>query len=45
MVVTAANGNKSVAYANISALLIEAIKAQQVQINELRAEIQKLKGE
>ena len=45
LVVTAANGNKSVAYANISALLIEAIKAQQVQINELRAEIQKLKGE
>ena len=45
LVTTDANGHKSVAYANISALLIEAIKAQQVQINELRAEIQKLKGE
>ena len=45
LVTTDANGHKSVAYANITALLIEAVKAQQVQINELREEIQKLKGE
>jgi hypothetical protein len=45
VVTTDANGHKSVAYANITALLIEAVKTQQVQINELREEIKKLKGE
>jgi len=38
-------GIKSVAYGNIVSVLIEAIKEQQVQINELRDEIKKLKGE
>jgi hypothetical protein len=45
VVTTDANGHKSVAYANLTALLIEAVKAQQVQIDELRGEIKKLKGE
>ena len=45
VVTTDANGHKSVAYANLTALLIEAVKAQQVQIDELREEINKLKGE
>jgi hypothetical protein len=45
LVITDGNGFKAVAYANITALLIEAIKEQQVQINELRDEIKKLKGE
>jgi len=45
VVTTDSNGHKSVAYANITALLIEAVKTQQVQINELREEIKKLKGE
>ena len=45
LVTTDGNGFKAVAYANITALLIEAIKEQQVQINELRDEIKKLKGE
>ena len=45
LVTTDGNGFKAVAYANITALLIEAVKAQQVQINELRDEIKKLKGE
>ena len=45
IVTTDLNGHKSVAYANITALLIEAIKEQQIQINELRDEIKKLKGE
>ena len=45
VVTTDANGHKSVAYANLTALLIEAVKAQQVQIDELRDEIKKLKGE
>ena len=39
------DGTKSVAYSNMVAVLIEAIKEQQVQINELRDEIKKLKGE
>lgn len=39
------DGIKSVAYSNMVAVLIEAIKEQQVQINELRDEIKKLKGE
>jgi len=38
-------GTKSVAYSNMVGLLIEAIKEQQVQINELRDEIKTLKGE
>ena len=38
------NGTKSVAYGNIVAVLIEAIKEQQVQINELRSEIDILKN-
>lgn len=37
-------GIKSVAYQNIVAVLIEAIKEQQVQIDELREEVKKLKG-
>jgi hypothetical protein len=36
LVFTDADGIKSVAYANTVALLIEAIKEQQVQINELK---------
>lgn len=36
-------GIKSVAYGNITALLIEAIKEQQEQINSLKEEIQSLK--
>lgn len=39
------NGHYSVAYGNLSALLIEAIKEQQQQIEELRAEVKKLRGE
>ena len=39
------NGHLSVAYGNISGLLIQAIKEQQEQIEELREEIRKLKGE
>lgn len=39
------DGTKSVAYSNMVAVLIEAIKEQQVQINELRDEIKKLRGE
>jgi hypothetical protein len=39
------DGTKSVAYSNMVAVLIEAIKEQQVQINELRDEIKKLKSE
>jgi len=38
-------GHLSVAYGNISGLLIQAIKEQQEQIEELREEIRKLKGE
>ena len=45
-VVTASdNGHLAVAYGNISGLLIQAIKEQQEQIEELREEIRKLKGE
>jgi hypothetical protein len=39
LVFTDENGMKSVAYANTVALLIEAIKEQQVQIDELKAKI------
>ena len=38
------NGMYSVAYGNITAVLIEAIKQQQLQIDELKAEIKQLKG-
>ena len=37
-------GNYSVAYGNITAVLIEAIKQQQLQIDELKLEIKQLKG-
>ena len=37
-------GNYSVAYGNITAVLIEAIKQQQLQIDELKQEIKQLKG-
>ena len=36
---------KTISYQNIVAVLIEAIKEQQIQINELRDAIEKLKGE
>jgi hypothetical protein len=39
LVFTDENGLKSVAYANTVALLIEAIKEQQQQINELKGRI------
>ena len=39
------SGLKSVAYGNIVGTLIEAMKEQQEQINALKAEIEKLKGE
>jgi hypothetical protein len=39
LVFTDENGIKSIAYANTVALLIEAIKEQQVQINELKGRI------
>jgi hypothetical protein len=39
LVFTDENGIKSVAYANTVALLIEAIKEQQVQINELKGRL------
>jgi hypothetical protein len=38
------DGRYSVAYGNITAVLIEAIKQQQLQINELKQEIKQLKG-
>ena len=37
-------GTYSVAYGNITAVLIEAIKQQQLQIDELKLEIKQLKG-
>jgi trimeric autotransporter adhesin len=37
-------GIKSVAYANMVGLLIEAIKEQQTQIDDLKAEVTRLKG-
>ena len=40
-----ADGYKKVAYGNLTAVLIEAVKEQQKQIDELRNEIKKLKGE
>jgi hypothetical protein len=44
VVSTDADGFKSIGYANIVALLSEAIKEQQVMIDELRAEIDALKS-
>ena len=40
----AETGIKSVAYANMVGLLIEAIKEQQTQIDDLKSQITKLKG-
>jgi hypothetical protein len=40
----AETGIKSVAYANMVGLLIEAIKEQQTQIDDLKAEVTRLKG-
>lgn len=42
-VVSGEEGNKAVAYGNMVALLIEAIKEQQTQISELQAQIKSLK--
>ena len=39
------NGELSVSYGNTVSLLIESIKAQQAQIEELKLEVKKLKGE
>jgi hypothetical protein len=44
VVYTDENGIKSVAYGNLTAVLIEAIKEQQKQIDELREEIKNLKN-
>lgn len=43
-VVSGEEGNKAVAYGNMVSLLIEAIKEQQGQIEELKAKIGELKG-
>ena len=43
-VVSGEEGNKAVAYGNMVSLLIEAIKEQQGQIEDLKQEIQALKG-
>lgn len=40
-----ANGMYNVSYGNMTALLIEAIKEQQAQIEDLKSEIKKLRGE
>ena len=45
VVVDGLDGYKKVAYGNLTAVLIEAVKEQQKQIDELRNEIKKLKGE
>jgi hypothetical protein len=44
VVYTDDNGYKSIGYANIVALLIEGIKEQQKQIDELKEKIEKIKG-
>jgi hypothetical protein len=41
---TDSEGYKAVAYDKLTAVLIEALKEQQSEINELKAEIKKLKG-
>ena len=43
LVVTDGNGLKAVKYGNIVALLIEAVKDQQIEIENLKAEIENLK--
>ena len=43
LVVADSEGMKAVAYANLVAPLIEAVKEQQTQIKELQQEIEKLK--
>jgi len=43
LVATGPNGMKSVAYGNLVALLIESVKEQQKQIDELRLELKQLK--
>ncbi len=42
LVATGADGQKSVAYGNVSALLVEAFKAQQTEINNLELRIKQL---
>jgi hypothetical protein len=42
---TSEDGLKAVAYSEMVGLLIEAIKEQQTQINELKAEVDELKGD
>jgi hypothetical protein len=42
-VVSGQEGNKAVAYGNMVALLIEAIKEQQGQIEDLKSEMKTLK--
>ena len=44
LVKTDAEGYKSVAYQNMVAVLIEAVKEQQKSINELKKEVEKLKS-
>lgn len=43
LVVTSEDGLKAVKYGNIVALLIEAVKEQQAEINELRVELDSIK--
>ena len=44
LVKTDVEGYKSVAYANITALLIEAVKAQQTTIDEQHAQMEELRS-
>ena len=44
VVLTGADGYKSVAYGNIVGLLIEAIKDQQYEIEQMKQEIDRIKG-
>lgn len=44
LVATDENGMKSVAYSNMVAPLVEAVKEQQKEIEELRAEVRKLRN-
>ena len=44
VVIDASDGYKAVKYQNMVGLLIEAIKEQQEQINELKATVEKLKN-
>jgi hypothetical protein len=45
VVSTTGDGMHSVAYGNMVGLLIEAVKEQQTQIEDLKAEVKKLRGE